>query len=70
MLERVVKLELPPEDNDVTTDDSFTSLASSSVKPSQPNPSQTNPASVRGASAAVPLAETDDVYENIYESLD
>jgi len=64
VLERVVKLELPPEDSDVTEDTSA-SLSSSS------NPSQPNPADIGLAtSAPVSLPETEDGYENIYETLD
>jgi len=65
VLERVVKLELPSEDNDAT--DMSTSLSSLSSKPSQLNAA--NVEATSAASALLP-AETSDIYENIYESLD
>jgi len=65
VLERVVKLELPSEDNDAT--DMSTSLSSLSSKPSQLN--ATSVEATSAASALLP-AETGDIYENIYESLD
>jgi len=62
VLERVVKLELPPEDGDAA--DTSAALSSSS-KSLQPNPADVGP-----TSTPVPLPETDDFYEeNIYETL-
>jgi len=64
VVERVVKLELPSENSDVT--DSSASLSSSS-KPSQPNPDDDGEDGE--TTAPVSLPETDDICENIYESL-